>query len=106
MILFVQKTYETPSHYKTEPAEQVPKSQLSNLLKPWYSQHLPRGNRVSKPFASQEEQRPPLGGANYPDSSVDLTCATVDSQKVSWTDGGQQSCQSRDPERCLKAGYR
>ena len=36
----------------------------------------------------QEEQRPPLGGANYPDSSVDLTCATVDSQKVPHFFGG------------------
>mmetsp|Transcript_9755 Transcript_9755/g.13724 ORF Transcript_9755/g.13724 Transcript_9755/m.13724 type:complete len:309 (+) Transcript_9755:88-1014(+) len=30
----------------------------------------------------QEEQRPHIGGAQYPDSSVDLTCAVVDSQKV------------------------
>mmetsp|Transcript_49109 Transcript_49109/g.92048 ORF Transcript_49109/g.92048 Transcript_49109/m.92048 type:complete len:310 (+) Transcript_49109:83-1012(+) len=30
----------------------------------------------------QEEQRPHIGGAQYPDSSVDLTCALVDSQKV------------------------
>ncbi|CAE7661630.1 unnamed protein product [Symbiodinium sp. KB8] len=30
----------------------------------------------------QEEQRPHIGGAQYPDSSVDLTCAVVDSQKA------------------------
>ena len=36
----------------------------------------------SETTRNQEEQRPPLGGTNYPDSSVDLTCATVDSQKV------------------------
>lgn len=39
----------------------------------------------------QEEQRPPLGGTNYPDSSVDLTCATVDSQKVKFP-GSAQAC--------------
>eukprot|EP00435_Cladocopium_sp_Y103_P006756 s2046_g2.t1 len=40
---------------------------------------------------SAEEQRPPLGGTNYPDSSVDLTCATVDSQKVKFP-GSAQAC--------------
>ena len=48
-----------------------------HFRKPPYHELSP----MKSPF-SQEEQRPPLGGANYPDSSVDLTCATVDSQKV------------------------
>eukprot|EP00913_Durusdinium_trenchii_P003179 g2939.t1 len=39
----------------------------------------------------QEEQRPPLGGPYYPDSSVDLTCATVDSQKVKFA-GSAHAC--------------
>lgn len=50
--------------------------------------HMGRGPAFAFP---QEEQRPPLGGPYYPDSSVDLTCATVDSQKVKFA-GSAHAC--------------
>lgn len=52
---------------------------------------IPRTSRGPAYAFPQEEQRPPLGGAHYPDSSVDLTCATVDSQKVKFSGSAHAS---------------
>lgn len=48
-------------------------------------------SRVPTKKSTKEVQRPPLGSAHYPDSSVDLTCATVDTQKVKFA-GSAHAC--------------
>ncbi|CAJ1445388.1 unnamed protein product, partial [Effrenium voratum] len=57
------------------------KRQLKGLTAPGPIYDIPKMVGSGPAYAFPQEQRP-HGGARYPDSSVDLTCATVDSQKV------------------------
>eukprot|EP00439_Symbiodinium_sp_Y106_P049975 s2961_g6.t1 len=52
---------------------------VEDLFTPLQSLFRPSNPKLP---SQKEEQRPHIGGAQYPDSSVDLTCAVVDSQKV------------------------